>query len=127
GIGRFYRDRGRYLEAERMFERSLAVLAAAGEDHPDLPVARNNLATLYRMEGKLSAAERLYRQGLAVLERRLGSDDPAVAGALSNLAEVLLESGENVQAERLLERAVNLLRATEGPGRERLPATMDQL
>ena len=127
GAGRFYRDQGRLLESEQLLEQAVRILEAAGENHPDLPLARNNLATVYRLRGNYSAAQKLYRASLAVLERRLGPDDPEVAAALSNLAETALEAGEFMRGQELLERAVGILDAAGDAGLERLPATLDQL
>jgi tetratricopeptide (TPR) repeat protein len=125
--GRFFRDRGRYLEAEEHFERAVAILEERAPNHADLPAARNNLATVYRLRGRYDNAEKLYRRSLAALENTFGPNDPEVATALSNIAEVSLEMGKADAAQRLLDRAVSILKQGGPSVQDRLPATMDQL
>ncbi|MEZ5366709.1 MAG: tetratricopeptide repeat protein [Bryobacterales bacterium] len=126
-IGQFYRDQGRFLEAEEMLQRLVTLLEERNPDHPDLPAAYNNLATVYRYREKYSEAEKLYRRAMATLERTRGPDSPEVARAMSNVAEASLEMGRYGAAEDLIERAAGILEKAGPQYASDLAVTLDQL
>ena len=71
---------GKYVEAEPLYKRSLAIKEKAlGKDHPDVALSLNNLAVLYDSQGKYVEAEPLYKRSLAIREKALGKDHPDVA------------------------------------------------
>ena len=49
---------------------------------------QNNLAALYATTGRLNEALPLYRAALVIEEKLLGSEHPAIARSLNNLAEL---------------------------------------
>ena len=78
---------GRYAEAEPLSKRALAISEKAlGPEHPDVAVALNNLAAIYRAQGRYAEAEPLYKRALAIGEKTLGPEHPDVAIRLNNLA-----------------------------------------
>ncbi len=80
-----YDDQGRYVEAEPLYQRSLAISEKAlGPEHPDVATSLNNLAELYRDQGRYGEAEPLYQRSLAISEKALGPEHPDVAQSLEN-------------------------------------------
>ena len=109
-------DRGRYGEAEPLFQRSLAIYEKAlGPDHPEVATALNNLAVLYEDQGRYGEAEPLYQRSLAIAKKALGPDHPDVATALNNLAELYKSQGRYDDAEPLYQRALAIYERALGP------------
>ena len=62
-MGNAYKDLGQYLEAEREFERALALRRRAlGEEHPDTLTSMSNLADYYTIQRRSVQAEALHSQ-----------------------------------------------------------------
>jgi len=59
-------------------------------------------------EGKLADAEALFRESLADLRTGSLPDDPALAGALAELAENLLDQGKYTEAEPLARECLTI-------------------
>jgi len=87
--------RGRYAEAEPLYQRALAISEKAlGPEHPNVANSLNNLAALYRGQGKYAEAEPLYQRALAIREKALGPEHPDVATSLNNLAALYRGQGK---------------------------------
>ena len=72
-LARLYHSQGRYVEANPLYERALAIREKAlGPEHPDLATNLYNLAELYDNQGQCAKAEPLYQQALAIREKVLG-------------------------------------------------------
>ncbi len=98
---------GKYIEAEPLYKRSLAIKEKAlGADHPEVAVTLNNLAGLYEAQGKYIEAEPLYKRSLAMKEKALGADHPSVAVTLNNFAELYRKQGKYNEAEPLYKLAI---------------------
>jgi tetratricopeptide (TPR) repeat protein len=65
-----------------------AVKARFGTNSAHYATALNARALVYKTQGRYADAEPLYRQALAISEKALGPDNPIVAVALNNLAEL---------------------------------------
>jgi tetratricopeptide (TPR) repeat protein len=99
-LGVLYRKQGRYLEAEPLLQKALALRKQLlGSHHPDVAKSLNNLAFLYKSQGRDSEAEPLYMQSLEIKEQQLDTDYPAVATSLDNLAELYKSQGRDSEAE----------------------------
>jgi CHAT domain-containing protein/Flp pilus assembly protein TadD len=110
---------GRYLEAVPVAERIVALSRENyGEADPRYAAALNGLATFLQFTGSLDQAEQLLRQSLAIDLSVLGPDHPDVATREANLALVLLDKDNAVEAAELLHRALASL--------DRLPATPER-
>ncbi len=58
-----YYAQGRYVEAEPLYQRALAIREnALGPEHPDVATSLNSLAKLYQAQGRNEDAERLLRE-----------------------------------------------------------------
>jgi serine/threonine protein kinase/Tfp pilus assembly protein PilF len=109
-------EQGRYADAEAELRLATASLTKSlGEEHIDTAGARNNLASVLARQGKLDEAELEFRAALTVLQARLPASSPNLAIAHHDLGELLLTRDRVAEALPLLERAVELVEATESP------------
>jgi tetratricopeptide (TPR) repeat protein len=100
-------DRGRYPEAEELYQRALAIREQQlGASHPDVAYTLNSLANLYSEQGKYAEAEALYKRALAIREQQLGASHPDVTYPLNGLANLYYEQGKYAEAEELYQRAL---------------------
>ena len=81
-LGSYSRALGYYDEAARLFEQEL------GEEHRNVGMTLNNLATLLKDIGAYERALPLYERSLAIVEKTLGSAHPFVGIGLNNLGEL---------------------------------------
>ncbi|MBO0700454.1 MAG: tetratricopeptide repeat protein, partial [Zavarzinella sp.] len=108
-----YATAGRVADAERLYQAGLDLAGRAPNGDKFLPQGWHNLGTFYADEGRYAEAAALLRKALAAKEKDLGPKDPNVAVTLINLAGVLLTNGDAVEAEHLLNRALEILKATD--------------
>ncbi len=107
---------GRWADAELELRRAVASMTKSlGPDHIDTASARSNLASTLGKLGKLDEAEREARSALAIFEAKLPPSNPNLAIATHDLGKLLLQRGRAADALPLLERAVQLVVATEAP------------
>jgi tetratricopeptide (TPR) repeat protein len=105
--GQYLNDRGRYREAEPLYQRALSISEQVqGASHPDTASSLNNLAGLYWNQGRYAEAEPLLRRALAINEQKLGANHPDTANSLNSLAELYDSQGKYAEAEPLLRRAL---------------------
>jgi tetratricopeptide (TPR) repeat protein len=115
-LGLLLAAKARYVEAEPLYRRALAIGEASyGSDHPNVAMRLNNLAALLRTTNRLSEAELLYRRALAINEASYGPDHSDVARVLNNLAELLQATNRLSEAEPLCRRALAIDEANYGP------------
>ncbi|CAN0480777.1 unnamed protein product [Ectocarpus sp. 12 AP-2014] len=82
--------RGKYEEAEPLYERSQAIREKMlGPERPDLAASLKNRALLLTTRGKYAEAEPLYERSQAIREKMLGPEHPDVATTVNNRAELL--------------------------------------
>ena len=67
------------------------------------------------IQGRLSEAEPLYLRALAIREEQLGSDHPATARSLNNLATLYKDQNKYTEAEPLYLRALAISEHCFGP------------
>jgi tetratricopeptide (TPR) repeat protein len=115
-LGVHLQTKARYVEAESLYQRSLAIAEAAyGPADPQVATVINNLAELLRITNRLSEAEPLYRRALAIDETIYGPRHPTVARDTNNLAELLWATNRRSEAELLQVRALAIDEASYGP------------
>uniref|UniRef100_Q01P12 Tetratricopeptide TPR_2 repeat protein n=1 Tax=Solibacter usitatus (strain Ellin6076) TaxID=234267 RepID=Q01P12_SOLUE len=103
---------GLYRQARPVYQRAIDILAKQPDRDPlELQIANSNLAALYVYAGDYAGAEPILRRVLNINES-LSPRDPNVAGALNNLAAILLAQQKCAEARPLLERAVQIQRET---------------
>ena len=106
GKGRALTGLGRYGEAEKVLEASLARSRQLGDRQWEISVLVN-LADLFKVQRKYEMAEAVYREALN-LSAKLGPEDLTTANILSGLAEVYRQTGREGEAAELEQRAAHI-------------------
>jgi tetratricopeptide (TPR) repeat protein len=115
-LGALFVSKARYMQAEPMFRRALAINEASyGSDHPDVANLLNSLAVLLRVTNRLAEAEPMFRRALEIDEAIYGPDHPVVANRLANLAGLLSATNRKAEAESMFQRALAINEAIYGP------------
>ncbi|MBI3684412.1 MAG: tetratricopeptide repeat protein, partial [Acidobacteria bacterium] len=97
-----------WVEARRLYEESLAISRALG-DQAGIATTLGNLGTLAWETGDWVEARRLYEESLAI--RRPLGDQAGIAGTLNNLGLLARETGELAEARRFYEESLAIFRA----------------
>jgi tetratricopeptide (TPR) repeat protein len=112
----YLQRKARLREARDLFQRALAVTAAAlGPDHPPIGAIRNSLGLVLRDLGDLQGAKAQLEHALEIDEAALGPDHPNVGRDRSNLGRVLRGLGDLQGAKAQHERALEITEAALGP------------
>lgn len=128
GLGLYLEERARLDEAEPMFRRALEIgEKALGNNHPNVAIALNNLASLLEEMGRFDEAEPMYRRALQIDEKALGEDHPSVARDLNNLAELLRETGRLKEAEPIYRRALEIAEKSFGAEHPKVAICLNNL
>lgn len=107
-------EEGKFNEAFPLAEKALALYKEVwGEEHPDVAIALNNLATLHLEYANYQEAETLLRQARDIQEKTLEEENSYSLRTLSNLASLYALQGKYSEAEsafiNLLEKRKRLL------------------
>ncbi|MEA5451933.1 tetratricopeptide repeat protein [Leptolyngbya sp. CCNP1308] len=101
--------RGRYNEAEPLYQAALAICKRLlGDEHLYVAGSLRNLAGLYNEQGRYSEAEPLLQKALAMYRRLSGDESLSVAGSLNDLALLYTYQGRYSEAEPLFQKALSL-------------------
>jgi len=115
-VAQYLRVRGRYAEAEPLYQRALRIRERAyGPDHAQVAPSLNDLAILYWCLGKYEQAEPLYRRALRIWEQSLGPDHPQVGTSLNNLGFLYRDQGRYTEAEPHYLQALRIWEQSLGP------------
>ncbi|MBK8229191.1 MAG: serine/threonine protein kinase [Candidatus Eisenbacteria bacterium] len=113
GLASFYSSMGRFAEAEPLHREAVRLCRRAYGEHAEKTLsALNNLAIHMEDVGRYPVAESLHRAVLEVRERQNGDSSTIVAATLNNLASHLLRQNRPDEAKPLLERSLNIRRAS---------------
>ena len=113
--GAYLRVRGRYSDAEPLYQRALVIWQhELGSTHPHIAACCNNLALVYSELGRYEQAESFYQLALAIWQQA-GNEHKNLATGFSNLARLYLEQGQYEQAEPLFQAALLLREQLFGP------------
>jgi tetratricopeptide (TPR) repeat protein len=114
--GYYLKQRGRYREAEPLYQRALAIREQElGAEHTDTAISLNSLASLYYAQGKSEEAVPMFQRVLNIRERTLGSAHPDTAGSVFWLAFIAHQQQHYEQARLLYERAFAIYERILGP------------
>jgi len=106
-LGEFLRlRRSRYVEAEPLLRRSLAIAEKQDAASPRVGVLSNNLALALTSQGKLDEAEALFLRAIDIGEHSDTAEGAAASRALGNLASLYLRREQYPEAARMAERAL---------------------
>src|SRR5262249_35039098 len=110
-VGHTLRSLGSYDQAESLLisalEQRRKILAP---DHLDLAMSLHHLAWLHHERGRYETAKPLYEEALAIRSAKLPADDPLVTETMLNLAWLLGQMEELIDAERLMIDVIELRR-----------------
>jgi serine/threonine protein kinase/tetratricopeptide (TPR) repeat protein len=115
-LARCYHALGRYAEAFRLKEETLALRQARlGPDHPDTLHSMTNLSDSYTSLGRHAEALKLRQETLALREVRLGPDHPDTLHSIEDVANSYSALGKHADALRLREQTLALRKDKMGP------------
>jgi len=84
-----YKDVWRYDEADKLFQKSLALRAkSVGKTHPGYAENLNDLAELYAQTKRFAEAEALYLEALEIKEKSLGKTHPSYQKSIEDLVHL---------------------------------------
>jgi len=119
---------GKQTEALPLAERALQLREEAqGVEHPDVAIALDRLATLWRDRQEFSRAEPLYLRALAIAEAQPAPGHPDLALILNNLGAMYMLKADWNQAEARLQRALEVWEQTLGPNHPNLARALTNL
>ncbi len=114
-MGTILRQDGRYDEAQKMLEKSLAHFQhALGTSNVEVAATMRHLAYVQEDQANFSQAESLLLDSQKIIEGQTGPDHPARAEAATALAHLYLREGKFDQAEPLLRAALELSQRSLG-------------
>lgn len=106
---------GRFDEALAQAQHNLATARQLfGNDHRDVAISLDRIASILRKQGTYQESERIYRQALQLVQRHQQEAPLDLAAALQNLAGLYRGTGRYREAERHYLEALSTLRAV-GP------------
>lgn len=124
----FYVGQTRYVEAEVIYNRSLAIKEKIlGTDHYDVAETLTGLGKLNGIKGNYEDAERLFKRELAIQEKARGPDHPSFASTLTSQAKLYEGLGKFLEAERLYRRALTIMEKALGPNNLLVADALDHL
>jgi serine/threonine protein kinase/tetratricopeptide (TPR) repeat protein len=127
-LARSYHALGRYAEALRLNEETLARRQAIlGPDHAETLMSLNNVATGHAALGRHAEALRLYEETLARRKATLGRDHPDTLHSMHNLAAGYAALGQHAEALRLREETLARRQGRLGPDHPDTLASMEAL
>ncbi len=98
-----YREQGDFGTAEILFREGLSMWRRLeGDEHEEVMVSQNLLASSLGAQGKFAEAETLYLESLAVRQKESGRQSEDVARILNNLAVLFQNSDRLEEAEKLI-------------------------
>jgi tetratricopeptide (TPR) repeat protein len=108
-------QKGRYAEAQHLYERALAIRRRVlGDDHPHTAHSYQDLATNLDAQERYGEAQPLHERALAIARQALGEGHPYTAAIYNNVASNLDERGRSGEAQPLHERALAIWRQSLG-------------
>jgi tetratricopeptide (TPR) repeat protein len=127
-LSKLYFDQGRYLEAEPLLQKALALRKdLLGKEHLGVADSLDHLANLYATQGRYPDAEVLYQNALEIYQDNLPGSYPLVASSLNNLANVYEAQGRFGEAEPLYQEAIHLFQQKFGKEHTLVSSSLNNL
>ena len=125
-------ESGRAFE-KGQFDKAIALAQSAlefkeqslGENHAELVVTLNRLASPFIARQDYKRAEALLARALSIAEKAHGDDHPQTAAALSRMASLHADYGDFVRAAPLQLRALAILEKALGPDDAQVAAALN--
>ena len=113
--GQVYERIGKYSEAEGFHKKALMIRQKIfGEDHTDVALSYNNLATVYSSLGEYNQVKELQEKAMEIWKKIHGEDHADVATSYNNLASAYSGLREHNQAKQLHEKALEIWKKIHG-------------
>lgn len=113
-MGDLYSELGKYAEAQKFFERALELdRKVSGNQSRDVAAALDGLAVVFERQGKIEKANELHKQSLEIWEK-IAPDSPDLGICLTNLGVLCGHQKRYSDAEKYLERALQIFEKTLG-------------
>jgi tetratricopeptide (TPR) repeat protein len=109
-----YAHTERYIEAEYLFKKTLAILEQQFNYLPNVATLLNNLGWLYYVQARYEEAEPLFLKSLAIKENTLEKNHPDIARTLNLLAAVYYYQRKYGEANSLYLKSLAIWEATVG-------------
>lgn len=120
-----------YNEAEKYYERALAIQQKSGNSGPiEVAAAMDHLGDLYGLRGRFDDGEKLLQQSLRLLDQAFGQDSansPNYQGILKDLGNLYRDAGRFPEAEVAFRRALSVSRLKFGDAHPFVAAAMGEL
>jgi len=114
-LAHLHKDEGDLVEAQRLYEQSLALRRVAhGDKHTRVATAANNLAIVLVQRREYVKAESLLMESLAIRREKLGDQHEKVANTLASLAQIAQHNGEFARAHSLFDDAIDTMSSAVG-------------
>lgn len=127
-LGSVYQDLGKFLDAERSYERSIVQWEKLyGQGHPALIRPLTNLASLYAETRQHRKAVALRGRFLEIRAEELSPGDPDVPKFLNNFAWLYYIQGQTAEARPLFEEALAIRESRFGPEHPELALALSNL
>ncbi|MFT3699934.1 MAG: serine/threonine-protein kinase [Kofleriaceae bacterium] len=99
---------GRWDIVNANYPRAFAIYEAKSKDSLEVGITSINYGEALRAQGKLDEAEKAYNRARDIIAKQLGEDHPILGHTWNGLGQVELARGHRDEAQRLLERAVQI-------------------
>lgn len=114
-IGLYYKDWGKYKEAENVFKKSIEILESiTGKESKEVAVCMVNLADAIFCQGNFSEAEPLYIKSIVLLNPLSQEESPFSTHSLINVAILFARQGKYDEAISLFEKTLSIKLKTHG-------------
>ncbi len=110
-LGDVYQVEERFTEAEQAYSKGLSIVAGHRERSHAAAIMWRNLATVFTAETRYKEAEDYFQRSLAIVEQTATPlDERLLMQALLGLSQIYIQQNEEMRAELLLRRAVEIAR-----------------
>ncbi|KAM3533696.1 hypothetical protein MY4038_003011 [Beauveria bassiana] len=115
-LGLLYANRGRFMEAEAMYDRALQTYEKAwGPEHTSTLDIVNNLAIVYANQGRPEKAEDMYKRALQGKKKAWGEEHTSTLDTVNNFATFCADQRWLKKAESMFNQALEGYKKAWGP------------
>jgi tetratricopeptide (TPR) repeat protein len=127
-LGRLYKNKGKLVEAEQMFQQALQGYKKAwGLEHTSTLNVVNNLGRLYVHQDKPVKAEQMFQRALQGYKKAWGPEHTSTLIIVNNLGLLYADQGKLVEAKQMYQRALQGYEKVVGPDHPRSQSLRNRL
>jgi tetratricopeptide (TPR) repeat protein len=113
-------EEGRLADAVKILGDAVHSMEQAEPENPRLAIYLRFLASIYDLKHDYADALAVAQRALAVDQKAFGPSGSLALGDFGNIAGILRDQGKNVEAEQVLEQAIELLDQSPKPDPDRM-------